>query len=364
MKSSNHSGTFLVRRSLSQPGKLALSIRRGDVVKHHLILFDGKKFFLNKRMQFKSMLELVSYYSKQPDGLSIPLMYPCQVQANLEPITVPQMDEWEMDQTEIKLTTKIWDGPCKELWSGIWRGVMPVAVKKLKSKVNISQDDFLQEASILKELTHTQLVQLYGVCTNGESPYIVLELFKDGNLRDFLREKGSSLKFPALINICKQLSEVMVHLEEKNCIHCDLAARNVLFNENSSCSLACFGMARDASGKANKIPSNRRDTNVTSDTDRIKWMAPEAARYNQFSIKSDVWSFGIVVYEIMAHGQSPYPEMTNRKVLKELERGYRMPPPPGCPSTIAKIMEHCWKSNPAERYTFAAINSLLVELSL
>ena len=324
-------------------------------------MFEDKKFFLNKKLQFNSISELVSHYSKQPDGLSIPLMYPCQVHAKLEVKTIPQMDEWEMDRTEIKLTTKIWDSPCKEVWSGIWRGVMPVAVKKLKSKVSISQDDFLQEASILKKLTNPKLVQLYGVCTKSEPPYIVLELLKDGNLRDFLREGGSSLKSPTLINICKQLSETMVYLEEKNYIHCDLAARNLLCNENLSFSLACFGMARDAGGKANEIPSNRRNTDVVSDTDRIKWMAPEAARYDRFSIKSDVWSFGIVVYEIMAHGQSPYPEMTNLTVLKELARGYRMPPPLGCPNSIAKIMEHCWKSIPTERYTFEALNSLLAE---
>ena len=139
----------------------------------------------------------------------------------------------------------------------------------------------------------------------------------------------------------------MAYLEEYNFIHCDLAARNILVGEGNSCKVADFGLARVIK---EDIYSPKEGTKFP-----IKWTAPEAALFNCFTIKSDVWSFGILMTEVVTKGTMPYPGLNNRQVLEHLEVGYRMPKPDTCPDPLYSIMLECWRSEPEERPTFESL---------
>ena len=143
----------------------------------------------------------------------------------------------------------------------------------------------------------------------------------------------------------------MCYLEEHSYIHRDLAARNILVGEGNVCKVADFGLARVIK---EDIYIPREGTKF-----HIKWTAPEAALYNRFSIKSDVWSFGVTISEVITKGAMPYPGMNNRQVLVAVDRGYRMPCPEGCPEALYNIMVSCWKSEANDRPTFESLKALL-----
>ena len=357
LQPSNKSGSFLVRYSESQPGAFALAVKGEQRVVHYRIRCnkDGR-YFVTSQIQFRSIPELVNYYSKDANGLCMPLMYPCQLVEKSQMKSLPRVDNrgWEIDRHEIEFIKQLEVEPFKEVWKGTWNRVTQVAVKVLKPVGTMSKDELLQEANVLKKLHHTNVIKLYGVCTKEEPSYIITELM-DSNLQNYLRGDGCSMKLPDLVDKCVQVSCGMAHLEEKNIIHRDLAARNILVTKNITCKVANFGMVINQG-----VYEEQMKGNIVS----VKWMAPEAALYNRFSTKSDVWSFGIVMHEILTYGCFPYPGMTNSQVLQAVEGGYRMPPPQGCPNMLYSIMQHCWKAVPEERYTFDALNSLLTDFQL
>ena len=159
--------------------------------------------------------------------------------------------------------------------------------------------DFLTEAQIMKKLRHPKLIQLYAVCTLEEPIYIITELMRNGSLLEYIQGKGRTLKLPQLIDMSAQIAAGMAYLESQNYIHRDLAARNVLCGENNVVKIADFGLAR-------LIKEDEYEARVGARFP-IKWTAPEAANYSKFSIKSDVWSFGILLTECVTYGRIPYP---------------------------------------------------------
>ena len=199
----------------------------------------------------------------------------------------------------------------------------------------------------MKKLRHPKLIQLYAVCTDSEPIYIVTELMKNGALLDYLHDKGKALQMQQLVDMAAQAAAGMAYLESESFIHRDLAARNVLVGENNICKIADFGLARVIE---TDLYTAREGAKFP-----IKWTAPEAAMMNKFSIKSDVWSFGILLVEVVTYGRIPYPGMTNAEVLQQVERGYRMPCPVGCNELLYTIMLDCWKSEPLERPTFETL---------
>ena len=145
---------------------------------------------------------------------------------------------------------------------------------------------------------HPKLIQLYAVCTDSEPIYIVTELMKNGALLDYLHDKGKALKLAQLVDMAAQAAAGMAYLESQSFIHRDLAARNVLVGENNICKIADFGLARVIE---TDLYTAREGAKFP-----IKWTAPEAAMMNKFSIKSDVWSFGILLVEVVTYGRIPY----------------------------------------------------------
>ncbi|XP_065893685.1 CUB and sushi domain-containing protein 1-like isoform X2 [Dysidea avara] len=233
-----------------------------------------------------------------------------------------------------------------------------VALKTLNSDVNENERvRFLQEAAIMCQFDHENVIKLYGVVT--EAPVmIVLEYMSRGDLSNLLIELRPSdevithAKLPiVLLKFCKEIAAGMTYLNGKKFVHRDLAARNILVSEKCTCKIADFGMSRDLLDenyyitKGGKIP--------------VKWTAPEALHYRKYSVQSDVWSYGSVLYEIWALGYKPFDDVSNLESLQKVDSGYRLPPPPGCPRTFYRMMIKCWHPDPRSRPQFGQITKLL-----
>ncbi|XP_033122754.1 tyrosine-protein kinase SRK2-like [Anneissia japonica] len=352
----NDHGTFLIRESESRKDDYSLSVRDGDTVKHYRIRqLDEGGYFIARRCTFRSLAELTQHYMRDPDGLCVNLRRPCVLLEKPQTVGLSYntVDQWEIARTSLHLTNKLGSGQFGEVWEGLWNNVTPVAIKTLKQGT-MNKEDFLKEAMIMKKLRHPKLIQLYAVCTLEEPIYIVTELMINGALLDFLQNsKGRSMKLAELIDMSSQVASGMAYLESQNYIHRDLAARNVLVGDNNICKVADFGLARI-------IKDDIYESHVGARFP-IKWTAPEAANYNTFTVKSDVWSFGVLLSEIVTYGRLPYPGMTNKEVLEAVDRGYRMPCPPSCPEDLYSIMLECWKQNPIERPTFETLQWRLEE---
>ncbi|XP_004706763.1 tyrosine-protein kinase ABL2 isoform X7 [Echinops telfairi] len=341
-------GSFLVRESESSPGQLSISLRYEGRVYHYRINTtpDGK-VYVTAESRFSTLAELVHHHSTVADGLVTTLHYPAP-KCNKPTVygVSPIHDKWEMERTDITMKHKLGGGQYGEVYVGVWKKYsLTVAVKTLKEDT-MEVEEFLKEAAVMKEIKHPNLVQLLGVCTLEPPFYIVTEYMPYGNLLDYLREcNREEVTAVVLLYMATQISSAMEYLEKKNFIHRDLAARNCLVGENHVVKVADFGLSRLMTGDTYTAHAGAKFP--------IKWTAPESLAYNTFSIKSDVWAFGVLLWEIATYGMSPYPGIDLSQVYDLLEKGYRMEQPEGCPPKVYELMRACWKWSPADRPSFA-----------
>ncbi|XP_058030721.1 tyrosine-protein kinase HCK isoform X2 [Ahaetulla prasina] len=351
----NFIGSFMIRDSETSKGSYSLSIRdfdsqsKMDVVKHYKIRsLDDGGFYISTRSNFSTLQELVSHYKGKADGLCQKLTHPCVLPKPEKPW---EKDAWEIPRSSLVLEKKLGAGQFGEVWMATYNSHTKVAVKTMKQG-SMTVTAFLEEANIMKTLQHDKLVRLHAVVTKEEPIFIITEFMEKGSLLDFLKsEEGKKQPFPKLIDFSAQVAEGMAFIEQRNYIHRDLRAANILVSALLVCKIADFGLAR--------VIDDNEYTAREGAKFPIKWTAPEAINYGSFTIKSDVWSFGILLMEIITYGQTPYPGRTNLEVMRALERGYRMPRPQDCPQELYEIMMRCWKQKPDDRPTFEYIQSIL-----
>ncbi|XP_018555178.1 ephrin type-A receptor 7 isoform X1 [Lates calcarifer] len=286
----------------------------------------------------------------------------------------------ELDASCIKIERVIGAGEFGEVCSG--RLKLPgkrdvsVAIKTLKVGYTEKQRrEFLCEASIMGQFDHPNVVHLEGVVTRGKPVMIVIEYMENGSLDAFLRKHDGQFTVIQLVGMLRGIAAGMRYLSDMGYVHRDLAARNILVNSNLVCKVSDFGLSRvidddpeavyTTTGKMqdimNLIFTPSTDLHFTEQGGKIpvRWTAPEAIQYRKFTSASDVWSYGIVMWEVMSYGERPYWDMSNQDVIKAIEEGYRLPAPMDCPPGLHQLMLDCWQKDRAERPKFDQIVGIL-----
>ena len=315
-------------------------------------------YYITRRCKYSTLEKLVKHYSQAADGLCyrLTILYPkIETQATVDPSNKFR-DEWEIERRYLQFKRKLGNGKYGEVWEGLWNGTTPVAIK-IPKPGSINNEITLAEAQILKKLHHQNVIQLYAVCSIDEPVYVITELMKNGNLQDYLQKgEGHHMALLQLMDIASQVAAGMTYLEERKCIHRDLCARNILVSEWCIVKLANFGMARVLKDDTYRSPKGEKIP--------VVWTNPTVLLSSIYTNKSDIWSFGIFLTELVTHGRHPYPGMTNGEVLARTEAGYRMPPPPGCPDPLYQIMLDCWKLDTKEIPTFKVLKDQLDNLCM
>nr|XP_026693888.1 proto-oncogene tyrosine-protein kinase ROS isoform X2 [Ciona intestinalis] len=272
---------------------------------------------------------------------------------------------------QLKLGMLIGSGAFGEVYKGTAAGISggegeaSVAVKTLKDGASENEKmEFLMEAYFMSLFDHRNIISLLGVCLDNEPQFLILELMEGGDLLKYLRHArptqmmSSKLSFLDLIDICLDLSAGCKYLESQHFIHRDLAARNCLVSSKDyQCrhrvvKIGDFGLARD-------IYRNDYYLKEGEGLLPVRWMAPESLMMKLYTVQSDVWSFGVLLWEVMTFGQQPYPEFTNTEVIHFVKEGGRLEQPHGCPEPLYEVMRECWEVEPRDRPSF---NDVLVVL--
>ncbi|KAI4889658.1 hypothetical protein NFI96_021568, partial [Prochilodus magdalenae] len=234
-----------------------------------------------------------------------------------------------------------------------------VAIKTLKGGYTDKQRrDFLSEASIMGQFQHPNIIHLEGIITASCPVMIITEFMENGALDSFLRLNDGQFTPIQLVGMLRGIASGMKYLSEMSYVHRDLAARNILVNSNLVCKVSDFGLSRF-------LQENSSDPTYTSSLGGkipIRWTAPEAIAFRKFTSASDVWSYGIVMWEVMSFGERPYWDMSNQDVINAIEQDYRLPPPPECPTHLHQLMLDCWQKERTARPRFNNIVSALDKL--
>ncbi|XP_034040440.1 proto-oncogene tyrosine-protein kinase receptor Ret [Thalassophryne amazonica] len=298
---------------------------------------------------------------------------------------IPEDPKWEFPRKNLVLGKTLGEGEFgKVVKATAFRlkgkaGYTTVAVKMLKENASHSElRDLLSEFTLLKQVNHPHVIKMYGACSQDGPLYLIVEYAKYGSLRNFLRESrkvgpsymgrdanrnSSYLENPDdraltmgdLISFAWQISRGMQYLAEMKLVHRDLAARNVLVAEGRKMKISDFGLSRDV---------YEEDSYVKRSKGRIpvKWMAIESLFDHIYTTQSDVWSFGVLLWEIVTLGGNPYPGIAPERLFNLLKTGYRMERPENCSEEMYNLMLRCWKQEPDKRPTFSDISKELEKM--
>ncbi|XP_070396194.1 focal adhesion kinase 1 isoform X1 [Dermacentor albipictus] len=273
--------------------------------------------------------------------------------------STPATKDYELCRSHITLGDIIGEGQFGDVHKGTYTSkadnqVVPVAIKTCKVETEDSMGEkFLEEAYIMQQFDHPHIIRLIGICS-GSPIWIVMELAKHGEMRAYLQNNKHRLDLATLIQYAYQLSTALSYLESKKYVHRDIAARNVLVSSHDCVKLGDFGLSRwveDHSyykASRGKLP--------------IKWMAPESINFRRFTAASDVWMFGVCMWEILMLGVKPFQGVKNNDVIGRIEDGERLPLPPDCPPRLYSLMSQCWSYEPSKRPCFRDVKQVLSEI--
>ncbi|KAM5284973.1 tyrosine-protein kinase Tec isoform 1-T3 [Hipposideros larvatus] len=362
LRSEDKEGGFMVRDS-SQPGMYTVSLytkfggEGSSGFRHYHIketTTSPKKYYLAEKHAFASIPEIVEYHKHNAAGLVTRLRYPVSAKGRNAPTTAGfSYEKWEINPSELTFMRELGSGLFGVVRLGKWRAQYKVAIKAIREGA-MCEEDFIEEAKVMMKLTHPKLVQLYGVCTQQKPIYIVTEFMERGCLLNFLRQRQGHFSRDILLSMCQDVCEGMEYLERNSFIHRDLAARNCLVNEAGVVKVSDFGMARYV-----------LDDQYTSSSGAkfpVKWCPPEVFNYSRFSSKSDVWSFGVLMWEVFTEGRMPFEKNTNYEVVTMVTRGHRLYRPKLASNYVYEVMLRCWQEKPEARPSFEDLLRTIDEL--
>ncbi|CAF2457774.1 unnamed protein product [Rotaria sp. Silwood2] len=366
-------GTFLIRESEHFPGDLTLSIKDETKIQHYRIKYDliNETYTIDDEIFFPNLHLLVQHYGFDADGLCCRLEKPLsnkrdtidsmKIEKIVPPtVTVLSPTSSMIDYNELQIGKLVGSGEFAEVYEGTYRKSR-VAVKILKEPN--STTNFLHEADIMSSLKHRNLVQLLGIARKSDNViYLVTEFMTKGSLLHYLTTRGRSVISQSdLVGFAIDACEGLSYLEQNHIVHRDIAASNVLIADDNTAKLSDFGLAKslDTSGKEN-------GNNIITEKIkcRTKWTAPEVLESKKYTHKSDMWSYGILLWEIFSYGRCPYPRIPSDDVLINLKQGYRMVPPDGCPTEIGDIMRQAWHGDSDRRPPFTQVLERLKRVNI
>ncbi|KAM9836918.1 tyrosine-protein kinase TXK [Aulostomus maculatus] len=352
LRQEDREGGFVVRES-SQKGFYTVSVytkalSTTGVVRHYLIKINADgKFFLAEKHTFNTIPDVIQYHEHNAAGLVTRLRYAVGPMGRCVPATSGFSSEmWEINPIELTFMKELGSGQFGLVRLGKWRGQHRVAIKAIREGA-MYEEDFIEEAKVMMRLCHPKLVQLYGVCLQQRPLLIVTEFMENGCLLNFLRQRGRTLKEEWLLSMCQDVCEGMQYLEENSFIHRDLAARNCLVSEHNMVKVCDFGLTR-------YILDNQY-TSSHGARFPVKWSPPEVLHFSKYSTKSDVWSFGVLMWEIYSGGRTPFENRSNLEVVDDVTKGIRLYRPQQASQLLYAIMYRCWHERPHSRPSFSEL---------
>ncbi|KAH6813270.1 ACT-like protein tyrosine kinase family protein [Perilla frutescens var. frutescens] len=279
------------------------------------------------------------------------------IKCEYDHLTIPNdgTDVWEIDPQLLKFGSKVASGSYGDLYRGTYRS-QDVAIKILKAeRLNAElQNEFAQEVFIMRKIRHKNVVQFIGACTRPPNLCIVTEYMSGGSVYDFLHKQKGSFKLPGLLKVAIDVSKGMDFLHQNNIIHRDLKGANLLMDENEVVKVGDFGVARV-----------KAQTGVmTAETGTYRWMAPEIIEHKPYDHKADVFSFGVVLWELLT-GKLPYEFLTPlQAAVAVVQRGLRPTIPKHTNTKLAELLERCWLRDPTLRPDFSEITEILHNISM
>ncbi|XP_044282115.1 tyrosine-protein kinase ZAP-70 [Varanus komodoensis] len=399
-------GKFLMRQK-REKGMYALSLIYGKTVYHYRIKQDkAGKYSVEDGTKFDTLWQMVEYLKLKRDGLihylkesapnpdmataamapALPAhpsgvankrltpqnserYAPEPIGARILPMDTscyesPYSDPEELKERKLFLKRSNLMVDEVELGSGnfgcVRKGVykmkkkqIDVAIKMLKSgNERTERDDMMKEAQIMHQLDNPYIVRVIGVC-EAEALMLVMEMASGGPLNKFLSSKRDEITVSNVVELMHQVAIGMKYLEEKNFVHRDLAARNVLLVNQHYAKISDFGLSKALAADDSYYLAK------TTGKWPLKWYAPECILYRKFSSKSDVWSYGVTMWEAFSYGQKPYKKMKGPEVMAFIEEGKRMECPPKCPPEMYKLMQQCWTFKVEDRPDFVTVETLI-----